>query len=207
MHTVHAHRIFPNHLNLLVSYKIVPVCQSNFHNQPMPSVPSVASLPTSAAPSIRSTTSPHQPTPSQSKPKCNPSTSTSCNDGSGESCVHKTSCPKFQADTEAWKELTKGTKEYQDALETLKSQVCNKDCEYVCCKESTPIWSKWPRKFWKWTIQKLTIPQSSAIYCSVQLELKVLVTIDNQKLLKNFPAKLKLKSRDDKHNSEWMFWE
>ena len=118
----------------------------NFHNQQLWSV---GSLPTSA-PTI-SIANQHQlsaPTisiahqqPMTTQTKCDLTTSSSCI-RRGESCVHQSSCPSFQAGRDALTKLKKGTKDYHDALERLKSQICNKSCKYVCCNQSPPIWHK-----------------------------------------------------------------
>ena len=105
----------------------------NINNQ---QVLSVGSLPTST-PTISIE---HQP-PTTTQTTCDLTTSSSCN-GIGESCVQQASCHSFQAGREALKKLKKGSKDYQDALDRLKSQICNKSCKYVCCNQSPPIWHK-----------------------------------------------------------------
>ena len=125
---------FPLKLQTRILKNIFPHDNSrqNFPNQQLSSV---GSLPPSAP-----TISIEHQQPMSTQTTCDLTTSSSCK-RIGESCVQQASCPSFQAGRDALKKLKKGSKDYHDALERLKSQICNKSCRYVCCN-SQPIWHK-----------------------------------------------------------------
>ena len=57
----------------------------------------------------------------------------------GEKCQSMSSCPSFQIERRAWKELPRGSREYSDALEKLKGKICNKQSQMVCCAGWAPF--------------------------------------------------------------------
>jgi len=50
-----------------------------------------------------------------------------------EECVPQSSCKEFMESKEAWRNMAKGTEVYKEALQELKSSVCEKETQRVCC--------------------------------------------------------------------------